>query len=185
MSATLISDNAVARKRAKAAILYDRLETMLAANLLVDRLSFHASGCSDCVVNSWRFDLLEQGHEGAAALRETSDVGLMVVAIGEAQALRDWPEDWLSHWATSRKDVDAALAVVLLGSANRIEATSAVITPLRRLAEENQLSLLILDDTSAPELQAVQATSRHRNCSPFQQYSEAVQQLPEIRSAAG
>lgn len=186
MSATLICDKAIAGNAAKAVILYDQLETMLVANQLVGCLPTRTEGRAEWTVNSWRFDMLEQGLEGETALGETSDAGLMIVAIGDAHAVRFWPKEWLNRWAACRQAGGAALALVLVGAANQIEARSAVIVPLRRLAERSQLRLFIVDDKSATELRDVQLEWRYANCSPvFQQCPEPLQHQAEARPAVG
>lgn len=147
MSSKQICDEDSRKRRAKAVIVYDHLETMLLANQLLrgvppPRPDF----AGDWIVNSWQFDLLEQRHEAESALIETSDANLMIVALSDAKALREWPEAWLTRWVSVREYTDAALVLMLNRTANRPEAWPAVIVPMVQLVEGGHLEFCIADD---------------------------------------
>jgi hypothetical protein len=194
----MIHDDASPRSTAKAVILYDRLETVLAAKQFVARLAWSAGGGADWTVNSWQFDMLERGDEARKALDATSDAGLMMVAMGGSQALHHWPEDWLARWAALQRVRGATLVLTLIGTASRIEAESSVIAPLRRLTERSHLELFIVEDNdcrpklefsrwndSAPGPSGRQPALRHpAQHAALAQFSEPLQQPPKMRSAA-
>jgi hypothetical protein len=133
----------------KAVILYDRLETMLAANQLLGRLMPRGGQDPDWTVNSWRFDMLQRGGEAGKALGEALDAELILVAIGEADGLWAWPEDWLRRWAVNRKPADGALGLVFVGTKIRGAAESEVVAPLRRMAARQNLKILLFEATKA------------------------------------
>src|SRR3974390_2774382 len=128
-------------KTTKVAILYDRLESMLAANQALAQLPSGAGPGTEWTVNSWQFDLLKQGIEARRALADTSDARLIILAISGARALRSWPRDWLESWAAQRKGSRAALGVFLIGRAGGLIAESVVIAPLRVLAAVRRLRI--------------------------------------------
>jgi hypothetical protein len=198
MKTKFIRDMPGSAKIMKAVILYDQLESMLMANQLVGRLPSHRNCGADWTVNTWRFDLLESGREGEAALGDASDAELMIVAVGKAQALRVWPEDWLARWALGRKVATAALALVLVGEANRVEAVSAVMFPLSRLADNRRLSFFAIGAGWRPAFMdlhevkeiAAELPDRRGNLkrdsrpTAAEQLNEFIQDLPEMSSAA-
>jgi len=201
MSATLIRNETGTAKIGRAVILYDQLETMLAANQFVGRLPPHAFGCAEWTVNSWRFDLLEPRAECEAALDESSDADVMFLALGDTQALREWPEDWLVRWARRRQSADAVLGLVLIGAANRAEAGAWVIAPLLRLVDEAHLEFFVVDDAQTAaewdtgfrrsdgilsDWPGIPVGRGSVNCPPaLRQCAEFIQQPADLCSAAG
>jgi hypothetical protein len=97
-----------------------------------------------------------------------------------------------------RKVATAALALVLVGEANRVEAAPAVMIPLSRLADERRLSffaigagrrLASMDLSEVNEIAAEMSDRRgklKRESRPTapEQLTEFVQHLPEMSSAA-
>ena len=148
MSARGIREQPVAAGTAQAVILYDRLEAMLAANQILGRLP-PPDGNRDWTVNSWRFDMLDRGHEGEAALQEALAAELMVLAIENGTEVEDWPEEWLAHWAAGKRVAAARLVLVLVRPADRIEPAPVLIGSLRKLAKGANLRLRVLDKSGA------------------------------------
>ncbi len=132
-------------KTAKVAILYDQLETMLAANQWLDGLPSPAGETVEWAANSWRFDSLRMGHtlESYRALGETTDVDLILIAIRDPGAAADVPAEWLDFWAGLRRRRDAKLAVMSFGLAAGSVKLAPLIENLRRLAEVHQVPFSI------------------------------------------
>ena len=154
---------------AKAVILYDCIETMLETNEILAGFPPRSGGDAEWAVSSWRFDMLEQGIEAEKALEETSDVELIILAIGDAGALWDWPEDWLRRWAEGHKTANVTLVVALAGVLDEVKVESALIAPLRRLAELQDMRILVLRDTTPSTGRLVRATA-----------SMAIHKCPEL-----
>jgi len=63
-------------------------------------------------VNPWRLDLLKPSFLAEAALAETADADLVVVALSKTHVLPEALLGWLDHWAERRHVQDAALMVL-------------------------------------------------------------------------
>jgi hypothetical protein len=150
MSAKNFQEKAGSVKTAKVAILYDHLDTILAANQFVDRLPSSAGKKVEWMANSWRFDALRMGHtlEAYRALEETADADLILVAICDPGALADVPADWLEYWADFRRLRNAKLIVMLFGLAANSAELAPLIENLRRLAEVHDVSFSIFCDAT-------------------------------------
>lgn len=122
-------------RKAKAVILYDNLDTLLAANEILVRVQSNEGGCTDWLVHSWRFDMLMLKHrlEAYRAMEESADAELMVIAIGDPAAWGRLPVDWLGLWWDYRRSPAARLIVMPFGSARRGAADAPVTGALRRL----------------------------------------------------
>jgi hypothetical protein len=127
----------------RAAILYDHLESMLAANELLGRLRPDPEVNEDWTVNSWSFEMLETGLEGWRALEDTSDVRVMVLALGDAQSLEKWPASWLWRWAANRRAGMCGFWLVLFGPASVALRAAETATRLHRFAEDQGLTMFV------------------------------------------
>lgn len=148
MSARGICEPGPAAGTAQAVILYDRLESMLAANALLGRLPPPPDGAREWAVNSWQFAMLRWNREGQPALRDTAAAEVMILAIRNAKEVEDWPEGWLARWAAGRRGA-ARLALVPVGTAGSTEPAPGLIASLRQLAEWACLPLRVLDQSGA------------------------------------
>jgi len=133
----------------KAVILYDHLDTLLAANQMLGWLSPGRGVAADWTVLSWRFDLLDGALEQERALDQSRDADLMAIAFERMHAPGNWPEGWLRRWAAERQAPNPLLMVILSGKAEHSQAESEVIPPLRGLAESGGLRMLLTDGTQA------------------------------------
>jgi hypothetical protein len=174
MNAKLIRDAPRLAKVTKAVILYDRLESMLAANEIASRLPSRPDCGADWTVNSWRFDMLENGREGEKALGETSDSDLMIVTLENAKPLLHCPLDWLARWAADHQNPGAALVLVLVGTTNRVATAPEVIAPLLRLAERCHLEFFIVDCIQA----GADQRSEFRHWTQFSRWNHPARDLP-------
>jgi len=154
---------------AKAVILYDCIETMLETNEILACVPPRSRRDAEWTVNSWRFDMLEQGIEAEKALEETSDVELIILAIGDAGDVWDWPEDWLRRWVAGHQTANATLVVVLAGVPDEVQIELDLIAPLRGLAEWQDMRILVLRDTTPSTGRLVRATA-----------SMAIHKCPEL-----
>jgi hypothetical protein len=133
----------------KAVILYDRLETMLAANQLLALLPSRTVGTVGWLVNSWRFDMLRREDEARKALSESSDAELVLVALETAEPLPHWSQIWIDRWAAGRKIAQAALGLVLVWTSRQFLGDSGLLATLRKLAIAADLRIFAFTNTTA------------------------------------
>jgi len=145
---------------AKLVILYDELETLLAANQRLEHLSPEMEKKPEWVVNSWRFDMLgpDWRLEAYRALEEAADAGVVLVAICDLPASADVPMDWLETWAGLRRVREAKLIVMPFGFAPGRKEFATLVGRLRRLAKLHDLSCVVFNGASTGK--AATRTSR-------------------------
>ena len=95
----------------KAAIIYDDFDFAARAAALLERAAIRADEVMKWNVKPWRFDVLKQSSLASAALDETVDADLIVVASCGTHLLPDEVMNWLEHWAAHRQIKDAAVLV--------------------------------------------------------------------------
>ncbi len=96
----------------KAAIIYDDFGFAARTAALLERAAIRSDEAIEWDVKPWRLDLLKPSSLADAALAETADTDLIVVALSKTHLLPDALLDWLDHWAERRQIRDAALMVL-------------------------------------------------------------------------
>ena len=93
----------------KAAVIYDDFDFAARAAALLERVAVSTDEGMKWDVRPWRIDALRSPSLAGAALDETLDADLIVVALGRTHQLPDELRDWLECWAARRRVEDAAL----------------------------------------------------------------------------
>jgi hypothetical protein len=93
----------------KAAVIYDDFDYAARTATLLERAAVHAGEAMQWDVKPWRLDLLKPSSLAAAALDETVDADLIVVALCQTHRLSDELMEWLEQWAAHRQIGDAAM----------------------------------------------------------------------------
>jgi hypothetical protein len=113
----------------KAAVIYDDFDFAARAAALLERVAIRADEALKWDVKPWRLDVLKPSSLANAALSETADADLIVVALRKTPSLGDELIGWLENWAMKRQTVDAAVMVLC-------PEENAASTPLWRELEE-------------------------------------------------
>lgn len=95
----------------KAAVIYDDFDFAARAVALLERVAIRTDEAMKWDVRPWRLDALKWSALADAALDETLDADLIVVALGRTHLLPDTLREWLEHWAARRQVEDAAVMV--------------------------------------------------------------------------
>lgn len=96
----------------KAAVVYDDFDLAARTAALLERAAVRSDEAMEWDVKPWRLDLLKPSSLADAALDETLDADLIVVALCKTHLLPDELMEWLEHWAAHRQIADAALMVL-------------------------------------------------------------------------
>ena len=96
----------------KAAIIYDDFDFAGRTAALLERAAVRSDEAMKWDVKPWRLELLKPSSLAAAALDETVDADLIVVALCKTHLLPDELMGWLEHWAAHRQVGDAAMMVL-------------------------------------------------------------------------
>jgi hypothetical protein len=96
----------------EAAIIYDDFDFAARTAALLERAAIRSDEAMEWDVKPWRLDLLKLSSLAEAALAETADTELIVVALSKTHLLPDTLLDWLGRWAERRQIRDAALMVL-------------------------------------------------------------------------
>ena len=113
----------------KAAVIYDDFDFAARAAALLERVAIRADEAMKWDVKPWRLDVLKTSSLADAALDETADADLIVVALRRTPSLPDELRGWLESWAMKRQTVDAAVMVLCTEE-------NATSTPLWRELKE-------------------------------------------------
>ena len=95
----------------KAAIIYDDFDFAARAAALLERVAIRADEAMKWDVKPWRLDVLKPSSLANAALGETADADLIVIALRKTPSLPDELTGWLENWAMKRQTEDAAMMV--------------------------------------------------------------------------
>ena len=95
----------------KAAVIYDDFDFAARAAALLERVAIRADEAMKWDVKPWRLDGLKPSSLTSAALGETADADLIVVALRQTHSPPDELRGWLKRWAMKRQTVDAAMMV--------------------------------------------------------------------------
>jgi hypothetical protein len=93
----------------KAAVMYDDFDFAARAAALLERVAICADEAMRWDLKPWRFDVLKQSTLAKAALGETVDADLIVVASCGTHLPPDELMDWLEQWAVRRQIRDVAV----------------------------------------------------------------------------
>jgi len=141
-------------RTAEAVILYDHLETLLAANELLGQVESNDCMGAEWRANSWRFDMLRKDFclEAYRALEESVDAELVVAAVRDHNAWAKLPLEWLEQWADYRWRPSSRLLLMTFGSAETSAKGAPVIGALRLLADSRALPFSILSGSNDRQL---------------------------------
>jgi hypothetical protein len=112
MSAMVAGKKELIELTLKAAVIYDDFDFAARTAALLERAAIRSAEAMKWDVKPWRLDLLKPSSLAEAALDETLDADLIVVALCKAHRLPDELLEWLEHWAAHRQIVDAAVLVL-------------------------------------------------------------------------
>jgi hypothetical protein len=111
MSAIATQEKSLFELTLKTAVIYDDFDFAARAAALLDRVAIRADEAMKWDVKPWRLDVLKEPSLADAALGETTDADLIVVALRKPPSLPDELMGWLERWAMKRQTVDAAMMV--------------------------------------------------------------------------
>jgi hypothetical protein len=112
MNAMVASEKHLLEMTLKAAVIYDDFDFAARAAALLERVAIRTDEAMQWDIKPWRLDLLKPSSLGNAALEETVDADLIVVAASRTHLVPDELLEWLEHWAAQRQIADPALMVL-------------------------------------------------------------------------
>ncbi len=146
MNAVVAREKHLLEPTLKAVIIYDDFDFAARTAALLKRAAIRSDEAIEWDVKPWRLDLLKPSSLADAALAETADTDLMVVALSKTHLLPDALLDWLDQWAERRQIQDAALMVLCP------EETAGPMSARSRLKEFAEWrGLLFLDQRRWPD----------------------------------
>ena len=113
----------------KAAVIYDDFDFAARAAALLERVAIRADEAMKWDIKPWRLDVLKTSSLANAALGETADADLIVVALRQTHSPPDELRGWLESWAMKRQTEDTAVMVLC-------PEENAASTPLWRELKE-------------------------------------------------
>ena len=123
----------------KAAIIYDDFDFAARAAALLERVAIRADEAMKWDVRPWRLDVLKPSSLANAALGETADADLIVVALLKTHSPPDELMGWLENWAMKRQIEDTAM-IVFCPEENA--ASTPLWRELKEFAERHGLPFL-------------------------------------------
>jgi hypothetical protein len=123
----------------KAAVIYDDFDFAARAAALLERVTIRADEAMKWDVKPWRLDVLQESSLADAALDETADADLIVVALRKTPSLPDELMGWLERWAMKRQTEDAAM---MMFCPEENAASTPLWHELKEFAEWHSLSFL-------------------------------------------
>ena len=111
MSAIATQEKNLFELTLKAAVIYDDFDFAAQAAALLERVAIRADEAIKWDIKPWRLDVLKEPSLADAALGETTDADLIVVALLKTPALPDELTGWLESWVMKRPAEDAAMMV--------------------------------------------------------------------------
>jgi hypothetical protein len=139
MNAIAMQEERLFEMTLKAAVIYDDFDFAARAAALLERVAIHADEAMKWDVKPWRLDVLKSSSLANAALGETADADLIVVALYQTHSPPDELLGWLESWAVKRQTVDAAV-MVLCPEENA--ASTPLWRELKEFAERHGLPFL-------------------------------------------
>jgi hypothetical protein len=111
MNAIAMHEERLSQMTLKAAVIYDDFDFAARAAALLERVAIRADEATRWDLKPWRLDVLKEPSLADAALDETADADLIVVALRKTPSLPDELMGWLESWAMKRQTEDAAMMV--------------------------------------------------------------------------
>jgi hypothetical protein len=111
MNAIALQVERLIKMTLKAAVIYDDFNFAARAAALLERVAIRADEAMKWDIKPWRLAVLQEPTLADAALDETADVDLIVVALRKTPALPDELMCWLDHWALKQQTGDTAMMV--------------------------------------------------------------------------
>jgi len=139
MNAITTHKERLSKMTLKAAVIYDDFDFAARAAALLERVAIRADEAMKWDVKPWRLDVLKSSSLANAALGETADADLIVVALRQTHSPPDELRGWLESWAMKRQTVDAAV-MVLCPEENA--ASTPLWRELKEFAERHGLPFL-------------------------------------------
>ncbi len=131
----------------KAAVIYDDFDFAARAAALLERVAIRADEAIKWDVKPWRLDVLKEPSLAEAALDETADADLIVIALRKTPSCPDELMGWLESWAIKRQTEDTAM---MMFCPEENAASMLLWHELKEFAEWQNLPLLgnrnLLDD---------------------------------------
>ena len=112
MNAILTRERQLIEMTLKAALIYDDFDFAARTTALLERVARRTDEAMQWDVKPWRLDVLKTTSLADAALAETADADLMVVALCRTHVSPDELMEWLEQWASRRQISDAAMMVL-------------------------------------------------------------------------
>ncbi len=114
MNAVVMHQKRLFEMTLKAAVIYDDFDFAARAAALLERVAIRADEAMKWDVKPWRLDVLKSSALANAALGETADADLIVVALRQTPAPPKELIGWLESWAMKRQIADAAVMALCL-----------------------------------------------------------------------
>jgi hypothetical protein len=111
MSAIATQEKNLFELTLKAAVIYDDFDFAARAAALLERVAIRADEAIKWDVRPWRLDVLQEPSLADAALGETTDADLIVVALRKTPLRPDELTGWLENWAMKRQTEATAMMV--------------------------------------------------------------------------
>jgi hypothetical protein len=147
MSARLMGVNRLLKGSGQAVVLYDDLVSLLSAETILDRWPQPDVGGGKWAVRSWHFEMLQPSPRAGQALVAAESAHLLLFATAGTIATPAWVERWVERWASSHRQTDVIVGLVLTGDPpERQTYASEVGGWLRQLAERYLLAFRSFQD---------------------------------------
>ena len=111
MSAIANREKSLFELTLKAAVVYDDFDFAARAAALLERVAIRTDEAMKWDVKPWGLDVLQEPSLANAALNETADADLIVVALRKTPSLPDELMGWLESWAMERQTENTAMMV--------------------------------------------------------------------------
>jgi hypothetical protein len=111
MNAIATFEDRLNKMTLKAAVIYDDFDFAARAAALLERVAIRADEAMKWDIKPWRLDVLQEPSLADAALDETADADLIVVALRKTPSRPDELMIWLESWAMKRQTEDTAMMV--------------------------------------------------------------------------
>jgi hypothetical protein len=111
MSAIATQEKSLFELTLKTAVIYDDFDFAARAAALLERVAIRADEAMKWDIKPWRLDVLQEPSLADAALDETADADLIVVALRKTPSRPDELMIWLESWAMKRQTEDTAMMV--------------------------------------------------------------------------
>ena len=139
MNAVVMRQKRLFEMTLKAAVIYDDFDFAARAAALLERVAIRVDEAMKWNVKPWRKDVLKSSALANAALGETADADLIVVALRQTPAPPKELIGWLESWAMKRQIADAALMALC---PEETAASMSFGPELKEFAERQGLSFL-------------------------------------------